>query len=454
MTLSTAGHFLVAVIGAGPAGLYATQYLARHGVQVVVFNRDIKPGGLAEYAIFPSKHKMRQGLEAQFNRILSLPKVHYQGNVRIGQSGDIQLDQLRKVGFQAFVVTTGAQHNKWLGLPGEDLGGVYQANDIVFHYNRLPERAKMQFQFGNQVAIIGVGNVMLDILHYLKKTREIREVTAYARRGPSEVRFDKPTLEPVVDCFDLNSIKEAVGQAAAMAHQVDQDVTDFCLLLKNAWEKAERCDSGPRVEIKFLYSPRRLIGDKNGRVKAIVFEKNRLIKEAGEILSVGTGLVEAFPADTVIFSIGSTVDTGFGLPVESGHFVTTPKPCFPVDGISFEVYNPDLCATCEDIFVSGWARLASAGVVGLARKDAERCARAVLAYLDTLDSHFRIEAGDALKQLPERDKKIVNWDDIKKLREVEQKFATKMGLDSYKFDSNAAMLRAIDGDLESAMGTD
>lgn len=81
-------HHLVAVVGAGPAGLYAAQYLARKGVQVVLFNRDIKPGGLAEYGIFPDKHKMRLGLQMQFNRILEMPEVRYLGNVVVGQSGD------------------------------------------------------------------------------------------------------------------------------------------------------------------------------------------------------------------------------------------------------------------------------------------------------------------------------------------------------------------------------
>jgi len=178
---------LVAVIGAGPAGLYAAQHLARQGVQVILFNRDIKPSGLAEYGIFPDKQKMRKGLQAQFWRILEMPNVHYQGNVVIGQAGDIKLDQLRKAGCQAFMITTGAQKSNWLGLPGEDLKGVYQANDIVFYYNSYPEQKNLKPAFGGHVLIIGVGNVMLDIVHYLMKARSQHIVTAVGRRGPAEV---------------------------------------------------------------------------------------------------------------------------------------------------------------------------------------------------------------------------------------------------------------------------
>jgi len=112
-------NYLVAVIGAGPAGLYASQYLARQGVEVVLFNREIKPGGLVEYGIYPSKHKLRLGLLAQFRRILEMPKVHYLGNIIVGQNGDIEVEQLREMGFDAFMVTTGAQSIQRLTFQGK-----------------------------------------------------------------------------------------------------------------------------------------------------------------------------------------------------------------------------------------------------------------------------------------------------------------------------------------------
>ncbi len=437
---------LVAVIGAGPAGLYAAQYLARKGVQVALFNRDIKPGGLAEYGIFPDKHKLRQGLQQQFDRILAMPEIRYLGNLEVGQHGDLKLDQLRRAGFQAFMVTTGAQQNNWLGLPGENLAGVYQANDIVFHYNQLPEHANWSPEIGRNVGLIGMGNVMLDIVHYLKLENEPRAVTAFARRGPTEVKFDKQTLAPVASCLDLPEIRRAVDATAPQVTAVGKDVEAFYDLLAKAQARAEDCDSGLAFRLQFLHSPRRLLGDARGRVRAVVFEINRLTRDGDRVVSKGTGERVTLPLDTVIFSIGSRVDEGFGLPVAHGHFVTTPEPRFPVDGISYEVYNPDLCAQCEDIFVSGWARVPSEGIVGLARKDAERGARAVLQYLETLPAGRNASVDEALAQLPRSDKQIVNLAGLQRLSKVERQIADERGLPAFKFGTEAEMLKAIEGD--------
>ncbi len=436
---------LVAVIGAGPAGLFSAQYLARQGVQVVLFNRDIKPGGLAEYGIFPDKYKMRQGLQAKFRRILSMPNVHYQGNVVIGQSGDFRLDQLRQAGFQAFMVTTGASECNWLGLPGEDLDGVYQANEIVFYYNRLPEKAQLHPRFGRRILIIGVGNVMLDIVHYLEKEGVSCTVTAVGRRGPAEVKFDKPTLVQVAGCLDMDDIRKEVTAAFPAVRSVGEDVDDFYSFLEKTREKASTCSSEIRIRLRFLRSPRRLVRDEGGQVKEVVLEKNHLKLEDGKVTSYRTGVMETLPADTVIFSIGSRVDEDFGLPVIGGHFATTPTPSFPVEGISYEVYNPDLNVKCEDIFVSGWARLASEGVVGLARKDGERGAKALLNYLDSCPPVDERGVSCALAQLTAVDKKIINLADLEKLRQMEQKIAAEEGLPEFKFNSKDAMLRVIEG---------
>jgi NADPH-dependent glutamate synthase beta subunit-like oxidoreductase len=95
VSVSNGAKHLVAVVGAGPAGIYAAQTLANAGTEVLLFNRDIKPGGLAEYGIYHDKHKMKEGLRKQFREILAMPNIHYFGNVVVGQQGDLSLDDLR-----------------------------------------------------------------------------------------------------------------------------------------------------------------------------------------------------------------------------------------------------------------------------------------------------------------------------------------------------------------------
>ena len=179
----------VAVIGAGPAGLFAAKELATQGIKVTLINRDIKPGGLAEYGIFHNKYKMKNGLRAQFRQVLTHPNIDYYGNVTVGKNSDVSLDQLRSLGFSAILVTAGAQGTKWLGLPGEDLTGVYHAKEVVYYYNKLPPFSQNQLVIGKKVAVIGVGNVMLDIAHFLIADRAVDEVIAIARRGPDEIKF-------------------------------------------------------------------------------------------------------------------------------------------------------------------------------------------------------------------------------------------------------------------------
>ena len=214
----------VVVIGAGPAGLFAARELASLGMHVVVLNRDIKPGGLAEYGIYPSKHKMKEGLRKQFRQILQLPNLDYYGNITIGEQADLSLADLKDAGFKAIVVSAGAQGTKWLGLPGEDIPkGVYHAKDIVYHYNRLPPNSLKQYHIGKRVALVGVGNVMLDIARWLIRQVKVDEVIAVARRGPAEVKFDKKELEYVAANLDLQALDVELARVAAAMQAVEQD---------------------------------------------------------------------------------------------------------------------------------------------------------------------------------------------------------------------------------------
>lgn len=187
----------VFVVGAGPAGLFAAQKLALAGHQVAIFNRDIKPGGLAEYGIYPVKDKMKFGLRKQFAKVLGLPTVYYFGHVNIGNEYDLPLEELRGMNPSAVVFSCGAQGGNRLNLPGENAKGVYSAKNFVYHYNQLPPYASMDFSTGKSVAIIGMGNVAVDIMRWVlldDPARQTEQVIVVARRGPFEAKFDEKEI--------------------------------------------------------------------------------------------------------------------------------------------------------------------------------------------------------------------------------------------------------------------
>ena len=253
---------LVAVVGAGPAGLFGARELARQGAHVVLFNRDIKPGGLAEYGIYPTKYMMKAGLRKQFSQVLEHPNIHYFGNTNIGTQGDLTLDNLRDLGFQAILVTAGAQGAKWLGLPGEDLKGVYQAKDVVYFYNKLPPNSQRHYRFGKRCAIVGAGNVMIDIARYLIRQEQVDEVIAVVRRGPAEVKFDKKEMEYVIANLDQDALDKEIARVQPIMEAVNQDPEAARATITESLPKAYPAVSDTRFRFEFLSSPVQMTGRK------------------------------------------------------------------------------------------------------------------------------------------------------------------------------------------------
>lgn len=437
---------LVAVVGAGPAGLFAAKELAAAGIRVILFNRDIKPGGLAEYGIFPTKYKMKEGLRKQFYQILENPLIEYLGNVSIGQKGDLSLNDLRAFGVQAILVTVGAQGTKWLGLPGEDLTGVYHAKDIVYHYNRLPPYSEKAFAIGKKAALIGAGNVMLDIAHWLIRHCKVDEVIAVVRRGPAEVKFTKKEMESVAANLDLPALDEEMDLARPVAQAVGQDVDAARDFILAAMAKAEPKVSESKFRFDFLASPARILATEDRRVRGLEVEDTILaLADNGDTVARRTGTTHRIDCDTVIFCIGDRVDESLGLPVRRNEFVKNPNPLFPVGNVSFEAYDPDLDLPIDRIFVAGWSREASSGLVGVARKDGEMGAQAVLRYLAGV--HPLSHLGDAVQAVHLRlgmlNKPVVTLPLLKKLIEYERGEAERLGVEDFKCSSNEDMLQRM-----------
>ena len=374
-------RYMVAIVGAGPAGLYSSRKLAENGARVVLFNRDIKPGGLAEYGIYPDKLKMKNGLRAQFKQILSSPDIDYYGNVTLCSEGGLQLEDLLECGFQAVLVCTGAQGTKWLRLPGENLPGVYHAKTVVFHYNLLPPYSERKYLIGKKVAIVGAGNVMMDIAHYLIRERKVEEVIVVMRRGPAEVKFTRQEMEPVGCNLDVEELNREFERVAPIMRAVGQDPEAVKTAFLGSLSKSEQAVTQTRFRFEFLASSVRILGDWMNGIQGLKVEDNTLVAVDGNTKPRGTGKTRQIDADTVIFAIGDTVDRHFCVPSFNNAYVTVEKPQFPVEGVSFEAFNPDTNRPMERIFLAGWARQASTGLVGVARRDGERAATALLQFL-------------------------------------------------------------------------
>jgi ferredoxin--NADP+ reductase len=435
--------YIVAVIGAGPAGIFATKQLVTYGHEVVLLNKDIKPGGLAEYGIYPTKHKMKEGLRNQFRSILSDPKVHYFGNIEVGRVGDITFDDIRQMGFSAILVTAGAQAARHLGVAGEELKGVYHAKDVVYHYNGLPPYSQKDFSVGKRVAIVGAGNVMLDLAHWLIEMVKVDEVISVIRRGPAEVKFDKKELENVISYLDMVALEAELERVAPFMTEIGEDPEESREFYRAASHKAVPHDAPTRFTLKFLSAPKLLVGDENGRVKGLIVEETKLQESHGTMKAVGTGIQHTLDVDTVILAIGDQVDQNLGLPFAGSQYIHNLQPEYPEEGISYEVSDPETGKPMEGIFLAGWSRQASTGLVGIARKDAVNASTAVNAYLLDKKPLPSKNIVDIVEAALMHCLNCVDYNDIQLLERVEQEKAAELGLEEFKFDTNEKMLMAI-----------
>lgn len=433
-------NFFVAVIGAGPAGLFGARELAAQGARVAIFNRDVKAGGLAEYGIYPDKHTMKEGLRKQFRQVLDLANIDYYGNVTVGSTGDLTLDELRALGFDAVLVTAGAQGTKSLGLPGEELEGIYHAKDVVFSYNKLPPFSQKKFRFGKRCAIIGAGNVMVDVARHLLHVQNVDEVTAIVRRGPAEVNFTKDEMKHLISYLDLQEFDREMERVRPAVEAIQQDLEIGRHKVLDSLAKADLKTANGKFHFDFLASPTGMYGE-NGALTKLEVEDNILTEKDGKVSAKGTGVKRTIEVDTVIFAIGDKVDESFGLPTEWNEFIKNKEPRFPVENLTFE-------SSVEGVFVGGWSRKASEGLVGYARKDGTNAAKAVWQYLQTKQP-ANASAEAVTEKMKHLGKPVILKEDIKRLEAVEAEEAKKRGLEEFKFASNEEMLQAM-GFMETA----
>ena len=431
-------EFTVAILGAGPAGLYAAKKLAKSGVKVVVINRDVRPGGLAEYGIFHDKYAMKRGLRKVFDRILSDDNVTYRGHVSIGEKESVNLGDIEALGFDAVLVAVGAQGIKWIDVEGSEAGCIYDAKQVVYHYNGLPPYASQEVTLGDHLVIIGAGNVAVDITHWAVQ-QKVPRITWLVRRGPSQVKYTPKEMRYVGGHVDLDALAQEFRRITPQLEAVGEQPADVWQGMTGDFGDKRIEGSDSRIAMHFAVQARRVNVNDAGNFASVEVTENELYASGGRVRCRQTDGSFSIDADSLVFCIGDTVETAFGLALDKwGDYAMAPSsdPGDP-DAASYALQDR------EGWFAAGWARVASDGLVGKARSDAERGCEAILTYLEGKTP--KQEAGAALASLDsllaERGVVAVDNEHFQKVRAVEVARAEKDGLSDFRFVRDEDMLR-------------
>jgi len=372
------GPFRVAVVGAGPAGLYTADELLRHPeITVDVFDRLPTPYGLVRSGVAPD-HPHTKQVEQLFAQIEQQPGFRYFLGVEIGK--DLSLAELT-ARYHAVVYTVGAASDRPLGVPGTDLPGSLSATDFVGWYNGHPDKQDLGVDLTHErVAIVGNGNVALDCARILAEDPEalartdiadapyavlrdsaVREVVILGRRGPAQAAFTVPELVGLAGHDGINIVVDT-GDLPPEEALAGDDVKSRLLreLLDRPVDPARRT-----IVLRFLASPVEIVGE--GRVSGVVVGRNRLeVDESGVAGAVATGETELLETGMLLRAVGYR-----GLPV----------PDLPYDGDTGTVPN-EAGRVRPGVYVAGWVKRGPTGFIGTNKSDAEETVDAILDDLD------------------------------------------------------------------------
>ncbi|WP_254790518.1 FAD-dependent oxidoreductase [Blastococcus tunisiensis] len=387
----------VAVVGAGPAGIYAADALTRQDavpVAVDLIDRLPTPFGLVRHGIAPDHPKMR-AIRDTLHRSLEHPLVRFVGNVDVGS--DITLAELRRH-VDAVVYTYGASLDRRLGIEGEHLPGSLAATDLVAWYTGHPDadRARVEAALAGvrSVVVVGVGNVALDVARVLSRTPEeleptdmpqhvldvlaaapVEEVTVLGRRGPAQATFTTQELRELDGLADATVLVDPaeleLDPGSEERAATDRNVSRNLAVLRG-WADHTATGGRVRLRLRFFRRPVRLLG--TDRVAGVEVERTAV---DGDGRAMGTGELEVLPADLVVRSVGYR-----GLPL----------PGLPVDERSGTVPN-EAGRVLRDGEVSpgeyaaGWIKRGPSGVVGHNKHDARETIASLLA--DAADGVLR-----------------------------------------------------------------
>jgi ferredoxin--NADP+ reductase len=445
----------VAVVGSGPAGFYAAEALFASGVPVEVDMYEALPApfGLVRYGVAPDHPKIKN-IIARYEKTAAHAAFAFFGNVEVGR--DIAVEEMRRF-YDAVVFANGAQTDRRLGIPGEDLGGSYTATEFVAWYNGHPAYRDHSFDLSHECAVvIGQGNVAVDVARILAKTvdelkdtdiaihalealaeSKVREVRMIGRRGPVQAAFTPPELKELGELADCDAVVDAGELALNDASRAELEVLKWRDARKNydmLTEMAARAPAGKsrRLLIQFYRGPKEFLGAR--RVESIVLERNALAGEPGKQKARGTGVTETIPCGIVFRSVG---------------YRGVEMPGVPFDDKAGIVPNVDGRVTRDGkvvpgFYAAGWIKRGPSGIIGTNKPCSFDTAKALVADLPALVRCPEPSREAVVAFMAGRGVRVVSYPDWRRIDAAEVARGAAAGKPREKFVTVDDMLRVLD----------
>ena len=372
----------IAVVGAGPAGLYCIDAMKKRGIpfQIDIFDRLPTPYGLLRGGVAPDHQKMKR-LESFYETLLADERVSFYGNVTIGQ--DISMQTLKNY-YDSIIVACGAESDKPLVIPGHELPGHYAATQLVGWYNGHPDYSELQWNFSaKSVVIVGQGNVAIDVARLLAKTRAelaqsdmpepmidalassgIRDIHLVGRRGPVQAAFTHMELQELgelADCQVVINPDDLNLSAACQAELKNNRKAQKNMAILEQLVAAPMRETKTRIHIHFFKNPRELVGADS--VTAFGWTQTQLV-DGRAVLTDTHGEI---PCSMVFRSVGYR-----GVPV----------PQVPFDearGIIPNDHGRVIGGGVPGVYVTGWIKRGPTGVLGSNKPDSEETVATMIA---------------------------------------------------------------------------
>ncbi|MFG1783097.1 FAD-dependent oxidoreductase [Rhodococcus oryzae] len=443
----------VAIVGAGPAGIYAADALMKsdtasgRGVSIDLFERMPAPFGLIRYGVAPD-HPRIKGIITALHKVLDKPQVRLLGNIDYGT--DITLDDLRTF-YDAVIFSTGANADRALNIPGIELDGSYGAADFVSWYDGHPDVPRAWPLEAEKVAVLGVGNVALDIARVLAKTgdellpteipanvyeglknNKAVEVHVFGRRGPAQAKFTplelreldhSPTIEVIVDPEDID-YDEGSEAARRGSKQVDMVANTL-----QDWAIRDQGNRPHKLFLHFFESPTEVLGE-DGKVVGLRTERTEL-DGTGNVR--GTGKFNDWDVQAVYRAVGYLSQNIAKLPFDD-QAGTVPNEAGRVIGED----GNHIAGT----YVTGWIKRGPVGLIGHTKGDANETIACLLEDAPGFEGAEQPGEDAVVTFLEGKQVPFTTWDGWYRLDAHERSLGEPEGRERIKVVEREDMLRA------------